>query len=270
MKCDLHMHSNKSDGIYTPTALVDMAKERGLECIAITDHDTVDGVREAAMRAKEAGLKYLVGTELSCYSVCEVHLLGYNMNIDDGGFAEEINKIVELRNKRNDQIFAKLHEHGFDIDRQSLESHGGTLGRGVIAREMVRLGYCKSVAEVFDNYLGVDKCCYVQSKRLTPVEGIQFILRFGGIPVLAHPKKLRLADMTFEQFLKPLVLSGLGGIEAEYFAHTNAERRFYGKMARKYKLIVTGGSDFHDYTHGIELGTKSFAPNAYTRTVLGI
>lgn len=270
MKCDLHIHTNKSDGILTPTQVVDLAKERGLDCIAITDHDTVSGVAEAATRAKEVGLKFLVGVELSCSSLCEVHMLGYNMDVSSGEFAEEIGKIVELRNERNKLIFEKLRRHGCDIDESKLGGRGGTIGRGVIAREMVRMGFCQSVAEVFDNYLGVDKCCYVQSRRLTPVEGIQFVLKFGGIPVLAHPKKLRLGDVSFERFLKPLVLAGLGGIEAEYFTHTNAERRFYGRMASKYKLITTGGSDFHDYVHGVDLGLKSFNPSNYTRTILGI
>lgn len=264
------MHSNKSDGIYTPAALVDMAKQRGLDCIAITDHDTVGGVAEATARAKEVGIGYLVGVELSSFSVCDVHILGYNMNISDGGFAEELAAIVELRNRRNKVMFELLKQNGIDIDPDKLAVDGGTIGRGSVAREIVRLGYCETNAEVFEKYLGVGKCCYVQSKRLTPVEAVQFVLRYGGIPVLAHPKQLRLGDMSFDRFIKPLVLAGLGGIEAEYFTHTNAERKYYGKMAKKYRLIVTGGSDFHDYTHGVELGTKFFSPSSYTRTILGI
>lgn len=269
MKCDLHIHSVCSDGIYPPQKLVEMAKQKGLDCIALTDHDTVQGVAEARQRAKELGIKCLVGIELSCYSVCEVHMLGYNMDTSDPGFAREIDSIVQLRNRRNELIRQKLSQHGVELDVSKLNRHG-TVGRGVMAREMVRLGYCKDIAEVFEKYLGVDKCCYVQSQRLTPVEGIQLVLRYGGIPVLAHPKKLRLGDMNFEQFVKPLVLAGLGGIEADYFAHNNAERRYYGKIARKYRLVITGGSDFHDYTHGTDLGKKSFSPSSYTRTILGI
>ena len=264
------MHSNKSDGIYAPTALVDMAKQRGLDCISLTDHDTVGGISEASSRAKEVGLGFIVGVELSSYSVCDVHILGYNINVRDSGFVDELSAVAEMRNKRNDLMFGLLKEHGINIDPNSLVVDGGTIGRGTVAREIVKQGYCSSVTEVFEKYLGVDKCCYVQSKRLTPVEAIQLVLRYGGIPVLAHPKQLRLGDMSFERFLKPLVLAGLGGIEADYFTHTTAERRYYGKMAKKYRLIVTGGSDFHDYTHGVELGTKSFSPSGYTRTILGI
>lgn len=259
-----------SDGIYAPTELVDMAKERGLDCIAITDHDTVSGVLQAKQHAKEVGINCLVGVELSSYSVCDVHILGYNINVDDGGFAEEIAEIVQMRNDRNKMMFQLLAEHGCNIDAKTLEVDGGTIGRGVIAREMVRMGFCQNVTEVFDKYLGVGKCCYVNSKRLTPVEAIQFVLRYGGIPVLAHPKQLRLGDTSFEKFLQPLVLAGLGGIEADYFTHTVAERRYYGKIAKKNRLVVTGGSDFHDYTHGVELGSKSFSPSPYTRKILGI
>ena len=125
MKCDLHIHTNKSDGILTPTQVVDLAKERGLDCIAITDHDTVSGVAEAATRAKEVGLKFLVGVELSCSSLCEVHMLGYNMDVNSGEFAEEIGKIVELRNERNKLIFEKLRRH-----RRHNRARGNRAGNG--------------------------------------------------------------------------------------------------------------------------------------------
>ncbi len=269
MKCDLHIHSNCSDGIFPPEKLVEMAYARGLDCIAVTDHDTFDGVLRAKTRAKELGMKYLVGAELSSVGTCEAHILAYNVDVDSDEFQQELSAIVDMRNNRNDAIVQKLAEHGININLDSLKKEG-TVGRAVIAREMVRQGVCRDVPEAFDKYLGNDKCCYVSTKRLTPVQAVQFILRYGGIPVLAHPKQLRLSEAEFEKFLKPLVLSGLGGIEAQYFTHNMSERSFYGKMAKKYKLIVTGGSDFHDYTHGVELGTKSFSPNGYTRTILGI
>lgn len=248
---------------------MEMSVEKGLDCVSVTDHDTVMGVVRAQNRAKELGIRCVAGVELSCVGSCEVHMLGYNMDFSDEGFIAEMSKIAEYRNVRNEQIVQKLHENGIDIDLDKL-NNGGSVGRGGMAREIVSLGYCKTVAEVFDKYLGVDKCCYVQAKRLTPVEAIQLVLRYGGIPVLAHPKQLHLPLNEFEKFVKPLVLAGLGGIEAEYFTHNIYERKFYTKMAKKYKLIVTGGSDFHDYTHGVTLGDKSFSPNGYTRTILGI
>ena len=269
MKYDLHVHTNRSDGIFEPTAVLDLAKQRGLDCISLTDHDTMVDTDKIIEHAKKIGIGYLVGVELSCVSSGEVHILGYNIDYNAPGFAEEMAKIANMRKERNRLIVQKLADVGCHIDLAKLESQG-SVGRGVLAREMVRMGFCQSVAEVFEKYLGVGCCCYVQTKRLTPVEGIQFILRYGGIPVLAHPKQLKIPFNSFEKFLKPLVLAGLGGIEAQYFTHNSAERTFYTKMAKKYKLVVTGGSDFHDYVHGVELGTKSFVPSGYTRKILGI
>lgn len=269
MKYDLHIHTNRSDGLLSPMQTLDLAKQRGLDYVSLTDHDTMQNIDEIVDYAKHIGIGYLVGVELSCVGSCEVHVLGYNIDYNAPGFAEEMEQIANMRKNRNRLIVEKLKQVGCEIDLEKLEQQG-SVGRGVLAREMVRIGFCQSVAEVFEKYLGVGCCCYVQTKRLTPVEGIQFVLRYGGIPVLAHPKQLKIPFGGFEKFLKPLVLAGLGGIEAQYFTHNSVERIFYGKMARKYKLIVTGGSDFHDYVHGVELGTKSFSPSGYTRKILGI
>ena len=272
MKCDLHIHSNCSDGIFTPAKLVKMAAERKLDCIAVTDHDTVEGVAEGMSRAKELGIKYVIGAELSSIQDGrDVHMLAYNLDVNADGFARDMAQIADMRNQRNIAIIARLAEHGINVDLDRLKQQCQTVGRAVIAREIVRQGVCKDVPEVFDKYLGVGKCCYVQTRRLTPVEAIQFTLRYGGLPVLAHPKQLRFTNNAqFESFVQPLVKAGLAGIEAQYFTHTKAERNYYNKIAKKYKLISTGGSDFHDYTHGVELGTKSFSPSVYTRKILGI
>ncbi|MCM1289739.1 MAG: PHP domain-containing protein [Corallococcus sp.] len=269
-QCDFHIHSNCSDGIFTPERIVEMACEKGLDCISLTDHDTVCGVKRAQKRAAELGIGFVVGTELSSVmSGKEVHVLAFNLDMDALGFEEEMRRISDFRRERNRQMQQKFDENGIDIDIASLKSDG-SIGRGDIAREMVRRGIVKNSQEAFEKYLGAGKLCYVQTKRLTPVEAVQFALRFGAIPVLAHPKNLRMNYAEFERFLRPLVLAGLGGIEAQYFTHNNAERKFFCKMAKKYKLIVTGGSDFHDYTHGVMLGSKSFSPSSYTRTILGI
>lgn len=270
MKCDFHLHSNVSDGIFSPEQLVDMAKEKGIECISVTDHDTVGGVVRAQKRAEEVGLRCICGVEISTVAAGhEVHVLAYNLDLNNSEFVAEMQRIASFRNERNRLMQEKFNENGIDIDILSLK-RDGSIGRGEIAREMVKRGYCQTATEAFDKYLGNGKCCYVQTRRLTPVEAIQFALKFGGIPVLAHPKNLRMPFSEFEKFLRPLVLAGLGGIEAQYFTHNNTERKFYCKMAKKYKLIVTGGSDFHDYTHGVALGSQSFSPNGYTRTILGI
>lgn len=270
MKCDLHIHSDKSDGMFSPQTLVDMAKERGLDCISVTDHDNFDGSRLAYKRAQEVGIKFILGAELSTVADgADVHILAYNVNINAPNLAQELARIGELRDQRNVAMAKKLCEQGMPIDLDALKQQG-FVGRPVIAREMVRLGYCTDVAEAFEKYIGSGGSCYVQTERLTPAEAIRFTLRFGGLPVLAHPKQLHLNKQQFERFLRQLVAVGLSGIEANYFAHNSYERSFYNRMAKKYKLISTGGSDFHNYTHGIEIGAASFSPNAYTRRLLGI
>jgi len=248
---------------------VEIAKLKGLDCISLTDHDTFEGVMRAKRRAEELQIKFLIGAELSSVGIAETHILAYNVDIDLPECQRDMQEIAAMRDRRNVAIVEKLAEHGIVIDLEELKKQG-TVGRAVIAREIVKAGVCQTVQEVFDRYLGAGQCCFVQTRRLTPVEAIQFTLKYGGIPVLAHPKQLRLSRGDFERYLKTLVSSGLGGIEVNYFTHNMSERNYYGKLAKKYKLVATGGSDYHDHTHGVELGTKSFSPNGYTRTILGI
>lgn len=269
IKCDLHIHSTRSDGVYTPAELVNLAAQRGLECIAITDHDTFDGVAEAAAQAATLGLRYVVGAELSCVDKCEVHILAYNVDQTSPEMHAALARIAGLRDQRNVAIVDKLRQHGVEIDLDALRKRG-SVGRAVIAREMVRLGKCDSVADAFERYLGTGKCCYVQTERLTPQQAISFTLAFGGTPVLAHPKLLHMDSDEFDRYLRGLKSCGLMGIEAHYFTHNNIERRYYCKMAAKYKLITTGGSDFHDVTHGVELGSSWFFPDEPARRILKI
>ncbi len=270
MKCDLHIHSDMSDGIFSPETLVDMARQRGLECISVTDHDGFEGTRRARKHAAEVGLRYVVGAELSTvWKGADIHILAYNVDVDDPALEEAMQRSRELREARNRAIYDKLAAAGMPVDPARIAEHG-FVGRPVIAREMVRLGYCKDVAEAFDLYLAAGKSCYVQSVRLTPEEAIRLTLRFGGLPVLAHPKQLHMTHRQTESLVREFVACGLAGIEGNYFAHNTEERIYYNRLARKYRLISTGGSDFHDHTHGTELGKQHFSPNGYTRKVLGV
>jgi predicted metal-dependent phosphoesterase TrpH len=259
MKCDLHLHTTCSDGSFTPEEIVALAKEKGIDVIAVTDHDTTKGVELAQREGQKLGVKVIGGIEVSTLSGNkEVHVLGFNLDTSTRQFAQDVNRLSQMRNNRNKQLVAKLKKHGIEIDLDQINTHGKSIGRADIAKEMVAKGYCKDVPEAFENYIGNGKKCYVQVRRMSTVEAVEFIAKHKGVSVLAHPKNLHMTQETFEKFLQSLVKAGLCGIEADYFTHTTAERKFYNQMAKKYNLFVTGGSDFHSTTYGVAIGKKTF------------
>ena len=214
MKCDLHIHSDFSDGIFSPEQLVDMAQERGLECISITDHDNFGGTKRAQARARQLGIKYLVGGELSCVqNGTDVHMLAYNVNIDAPEFEENLQRIANLRNQRNVAMVAKLAEQGINIDLSSLSSQG-YVGRPIIAREMVRLGYCKDVAEVFDKYLGAGKCCYAQAYAR---RSDTFYFEFRGYPRFGAPQAVASERTRFRRIFETACRRGAFGYRSKLF-----------------------------------------------------
>ena len=271
MKCDLHLHTTCSDGSFTPEEIVAFAKEKGINVIAITDHDTTKGVKIAQREGEKLGVKVIGGIEVSTLAGNkEVHVLGFNLDTSTPEFKQDLNRLSQMRNNRNKQLVAKLKKHGIVISLDQIQAQGKSIGRADIAREMVAKGYVKDVPEAFEQYIGNGQKCYVQVKRMTTVEAVQFIAKHKGVSVLAHPKNLHMTNETFEKFLQSLVNAGLCGIEADYFTHTANERKFYNKMAEKYNLFVTGGSDFHSYTYGVPIGKKSFSPNQLTLRSLGL
>lgn len=269
MKCDFHLHSIKSDGKLSPTEVVKRAIVRQVDAVSLTDHDTVDGVAEAMITGARLGMQVLPGIELSTYDENEIHILGYNMDFTNHEFYNRLNKVNDMRKQRNYMITDKLKEYGITVDLDALYkvAHGKIIGRPDIADDMVRQGIVTNRLEAFENYLGVGQKAYVKTKRLTPVEAIQLVNEFGGVSVLAHPKNLKLPQHTLTDLVVNLKQNGLGGIEADYFSHTTTERMFFRSLADKFKLIVTGGSDFHDFSHG---GEATFSPNKVTRKVLGL
>ncbi len=242
---------------------------RQLDAVSLTDHDTVDGVGEAVEKGAELGIKVLPGIEMSCFDATEVHILIYNLDYLNPGLNDALKYVNQLRRKRNYLIVDKLGVYGVKVDMDKIYRNASekTVGRPDIADEMVRKGYVSSRMEAFDEYLSVDKKAYVPAKRLTPKEAIELARLYGGKAVLAHPKNLKMAQHALADYLAELVSLGLDGIEADYFSHNNFERQFYKSLADKYKLIVTGGSDFHDFSHG---GEEAFYPNKLTRKILGL
>lgn len=269
MKCDFHMHSTASDGMLSPAQVTERAFQRGLDAIALTDHDTVDGIPEAMERGRELGIKVLPGIEISCFDVTEVHILIFNLDHKNEKLAGRLLHVNSLRRNRNYLIAEKLAGLGIKVDIDQIYRDAGdkTVGRPDIADEMVKNGFAATRLEAFEEYLSVDKKAYVPAKRLTPMEAVELAHEFSGKAVLAHPKNLKMPQHAMADYLSQLVGQGLDGIEADYFSHTIFERQFYKSLADKHKLIVTGGSDFHDFTHG---GEEVFYPNKLTRKILGL
>ncbi len=251
---DLHVHSNKSDGTFTPSQLVDYATEKGLSAFALTDHDTVDGLEEAiAYAAKKREENPLVpevipGIELSTeYQGKDIHIVGLYIDYTSEKFTNTLKGFVASRDNRNRKMCTLLAEHGIDITYEKLleEFPDCVITRAHYARYMLNRGYIGSMKEAFDKYIG-DHCdCYVPREKITPQDGITMILEASGIPILAHPMLYRMSDARLEELVALLTEHGLMGIEAVYTTNTPAEERQTRKLADKYHLLISGGSDFH-------------------------
>lgn len=240
---DLHLHTIASDGTYTSSRMVENAKSKNYTTIAITDHDTTDGVDEAVETGKKLGVEVIAGTELTVeYNECEMHILGYFINKDNKAFQQTLKELREIRMRRAKEMAAKLEMLGFKIPLNSIirENHDSAIGRLHIANLLISEGHVASIEEAMARFLRKGKPAYVPKKRLHPAEGIGLIHKIGGIAVLAHPGLGGL-----EKFLPDLIRFGLNGIEAFHSKHTNSQTEMYIKIAAEQKLLITGGSDCH-------------------------
>ncbi len=241
MRADFHLHTTASDGSMTPTQVVDWAKKTGLDVIAITDHDSVSGVDEAIKRGKEVGVKVIVGIEISSFSSCEIHILGYNFDYKNPEFLQDLDKIQGMRKERNGAILRRLKELQMPL---SFTEEMEGVGRLNMAKEMVAKGYVKDINEAFEKYLGPKGAAYQEIKRTTPMDAVRIIKKYGGLASLAHPKKY-LLDKKLDLLVGGLKAHGLGGIEVEYPRYNDYDKAEFKSIARKYGLVITGGSDFH-------------------------
>ncbi len=244
---DMHIHTTASDGSESPKKVVQLAKKAGLYGIAITDHDTIDGVQEAMDEGEKLSIKVLAGIEISLDFVRNTHLLGYFPN----GYTERFRKsIKELKSYREDRapiILDKLKKLNCPIDIEELkrESGDGVIGRPHIARVMVNKGYAKSIQDAFDRYLTSGAPAYVDKKRFKPQKAIELIVKNNGIPVLAHPITIGLETVKLFEQIHLWKEAGLMGIEVMYSTYTKEQHKLIDKLAEKENLLKTGGSDFH-------------------------
>ncbi len=251
---DLHIHSTASDGTLSPYEILATAQNKDLRAIAITDHDTIDGSKQAIKIGIPSSLKFLTGVEISVtppsafLSSSSFHLLGYSIRLDDPVLNKALDVLQEARKNRNPKIVGKLNYLGFNfsIDDLRNEIGKGQIGRPHIAKFMIAKGFVKSIGEAFDKYLGQGKPAYVEKYRIDCDKAIKIILDAGGIPVLAHPILLEFqAGKTLEDFIISLKPMGLKGIEVYYSEHSPDDTAYYSLLAKRYGLLMTGGSDFH-------------------------
>ncbi len=264
---DLHSHTNESDGTYTPQELVDLAVERGLEALAISDHDTFAGYDQALPLARAAGLDLVCGVELSTRvddatierSARSVHLLAYFLHQPPPAeFRAWLDELIDGRRDRNRRLIASLHEQGLDIELSEVERLGRTLtGRPHFARVLIDKGYVATHEEAFRRYLGETAPTYVERFAPFVATAIERVVHAGGLPVLAHPIRLGYRDLEREErFIAGLRAAGLGGIEVFHSDQRPPDSERYAALARKYGLAMSGGSDFHgDVKPQIMLGS---------------
>ena len=245
---DLHMHTTHSDGSFTPRELVRFAKEKKLDCISVTDHDTMSSFDECADEAKKEGSELIPGIEISAqFEPGTLHILGYFLDRNDPQLKATLEDIQKARRERNPQIIEKLNRLGIPItfEEAKAESGGKQIGRPHFAKVLLKKGVVKDLQEAFDKYLAKGKPAYLDKRRLSPKESIRRIREAGGIAVIAHPKQMRLDEEKLTQEFARLRDEGLGGIEAYNSCQNREEAQIYKRLAKRFNLLITGGSDFH-------------------------
>jgi 3',5'-nucleoside bisphosphate phosphatase len=260
---DLHCHSTASDGTLPPAEVIALALRNGLSALALTDHDTIGGIAEASEAAAKSGIDFLPGIEISCDvpRPATMHLLGYGVDPQSPILLDLTRRLIDGRNDRNPRIIRKLNDLGIKISMEELEAqaNGGVIGRPHIAAILMRKGYVSSIKQAFDKYLAPGGAAYFDKERISPRDAIEMVQQSGGLAVLAHPSQLRTEnDAQLERTIKDLADLGLAGIEVIHSDNDAAMVEKYSKLAERYKLLKTGGSDFHGTNKtDITLGTAN-------------
>lgn len=242
---DLHVHTTASDGVLTPPEIISLAGLCGLRGIAITDHDTVEGLLDPQLfrLAAERNIQLISGIEINTdFEDEEVHILGYFINIEHTGLLNRLREIEQARLERSAKIIDRLHNLSVDIDpvRVRQVAGSGTVGRPHIAQVMIENGYAATIKEAFEKYLGRGKPAYVPRYRLLPREAINLIKLAGGVPILAHPGLIR-----NRLVIDKIMQMGIRGLEVFYPEHTGSQISQLLNLAVQKQMIITGGSDFH-------------------------
>ncbi len=254
---DFHTHSTLSDGTMTPTELVNYAKWKGLSAVALTDHDSVDGIKEASLAAEKAEIEFIPGIEFSAADETETHIVGLFIDAQNEELLKTVEALRSSRKKRMEIIISKLRAMGFEVTYDEALSLAGSdfLGRAHIAHLMVKKGYCKTASECFDKYIGFGKPAYAEKNTLSAEDAIRAINNAGGLSFLAHLHQTKYNIPQLRKLLTRLKDAGLTGIEGYYTEYTPEHISQYRALATEMGLIISGGSDFHgEIKPDIEIG----------------
>ncbi|WP_188195450.1 PHP domain-containing protein [Nonomuraea sp. SYSU D8015] len=270
MRIDLHSHSSASDGTQPPADVVRRARERGLDVLALTDHDTVAG-HAAATGALPAGLTLVPGMELSCRRAGQsIHLLAYLFDPEEPELRAECVRIREARERRARLTVQRLAELGAPVTWEQVSelAAGGPVGRPHIARAMVAAGAVAAPELAFTpEWIGTGGRAYVPRYALDPEQAVRMVRAAGGVPVLAHPKAARRGKVVPDEWIAELAAAGLFGVEADHLDHDAAARAHLRGLAGELGLAVTGSSDDHGELTGHRLGCETTATEVYERLV---
>lgn len=261
---DLHTHTCKSDGSYTPTELVDYAIKKNLAAVAITDHDSIEGLDEAVAHAaalRERGLpsvEVVPGIEFSTkYEKQDVHIVGLYISYERDAFQSALGSFVDSRVNRNRKMCENLQGAGIDITYEKLLAMypDAVITRAHYASYLLEHGYVKSRQDAFARYLGDHTKYFVPREKVTPSQAVELILKADGVPILAHPPLYHMGNDRLDTLVSSLKADGLMGIEVFYSTYSNQDVRDMRRLSEKYDLLVSGGSDFHGANKpGLDLG----------------
>ena len=245
---DLHLHTNFSDGTFSPEELILQGQKAGLACVALTDHDTVEGCARAAASASAVQMEFIPGTELTAeHNDTEVHILGYFVDTQNETLLKAIGGFQAVRQNRIHEMVARINELGVPLEADSVFALANcrSPGRPHVARAMVKAGLVSSLDEAFEHFLKKGRPAWVPKSKISALDAITLIHQAGGLAVIAHPGLNRT-----DEIIPALVEAGVDGIECFHTKHSTTMSERYLEMAEKYRLLVTGGSDCHGFSKG--------------------
>ncbi len=245
---DLHLHTQFSDGTYSPEELVNQARRHGLAALALTDHDTVEGCARCGVACKEAGIEFIPGTELTAeQDGHELHILGYCVNTQNQELLTEVTQFQNVRQNRIREMVARLNQNRIPLEAEAVFELAKcrSPGRPHVARALVQAGLCSSLDEAFERFLKKNRPAWVPKFKISAADAIDLVHKAGGVAVLAHPGLNRC-----DEVIPGMVEAGLDGIECFHTKHSTATSEHYLSIADRFRLLITGGSDCHGTSKG--------------------